>query len=133
MDRWQSRRPHSTPSTETGALIILLLMTGLALPPFVAGQDFPADVTRGKQVYQRHCQRCHGTDGWGDGPEAGSRTVRPTNFHLFRSYVKSDDELQRVIEYGVVFSPMHAWQGQLTENEIWDVLGYIRLLSQQGR
>jgi mono/diheme cytochrome c family protein len=90
-------------------------------------------VAGGKGVYERHCQRCHGPGGWGDGPDAGSLTVRPTNFHLFRSYLKSDDELQRVIEHGVVFSPMHAWQGQLTENEIQDVLAYVRFLSQQSR
>ena len=100
---------------------------------FARAQEFPADVDRGKMVYQRHCLRCHGTGGWGDGPDAGSLTVRPTNFHLFHSYLKSDEELQRTIEYGVVFSPMHAWQGKLTENEIQDVLAYIRLLSQQGR
>ncbi len=72
------------------------------------------------------CQR-------GDGPDAGSLKVRPTNFHLFRSYLKSDEDLQRTIECGIVFAPMHAWQGELTENEIQDVLGYVRLLSQQGR
>jgi mono/diheme cytochrome c family protein len=111
----------------------MLAMAGIASPLLVGGQEFPADVPSGKGVYERHCQRCHGAGGWGDGPDAGSLTVRPTNFHLFRSYLKSDDELQRVIEHGVVFSPMHAWQGQLTENEIQDVLAYVRFLSQQGR
>ena len=119
--------------TETAVVIVLLLMAWLTIPPFLAGQDFLADVSRGKSMYARHCQRCHGTGGWGDGPDAASLTVRPTNFHLFRSYLKSDDELQRVIEYGVVFSPMHAWQGQLTESEIQDVLAYVRLLSQQAQ
>jgi mono/diheme cytochrome c family protein len=119
--------------TETAVVIVLILMAWLTIPPVLAGQDFPADVSRGKSVYARHCQRCHGTGGWGHGPDAASLTVRPTNFHLFRSYLKSDDELQRVIEYGVVFSPMHAWQGQLTESEIQDVLAYVRLLSQQAQ
>jgi mono/diheme cytochrome c family protein len=60
-------------------------------------------------------------------------TVRPTDFHQFRSYLKSDEALQRTIEYGVVFSPMHAWQGQLTQTDIEDVLAYIRALSQESR
>jgi len=98
-----------------------------------SAQEFPADVTRGKAVYERHCIGCHGTSGWGDGPEARSLTVSAANFHRFSSYLKSDEQLQRTIEYGVVFSPMHSWQGQLTETEIRDVLEYIRLLSQQGR
>ena len=113
--------------------VFLLLVPAMAGLRLADAQEFPADVDRGKMVYERHCLSCHGTGGWGDGPDAGSLTVRPTNFHLFRSYLKSDEELQRTIEYGVVFSPMHAWQGELTENEIQDVLAYIRLLSQQGR
>lgn len=116
-----------------GLLFVLLLVLGLAGPLHTHPQVFPADVNRGKQVYERHCIGCHGTGGWGDGPDAEALTVQPTNFHLFRSYLKSDEELRRTIEYGVVFSPMHAWHGQLTENEIHDVLAYVRLLSQQGR
>ena len=97
-----------------------------------SAQEFPADVTRGKTVYERHCVSCHGISGWGDGPEAGSLKVAPVNFHRFSSYLKSDEELQRAIEHGLVFSPMHSWQGRLTETEIRDVIEYIRLLSQQG-
>ena len=120
-------------SSQTDFLIAFLVIAGMATHLLVHAQDFPADIIRGKSVYERHCQRCHGAGGWGDGQDAAALTVRPTNFHLFSSYLKSDEELQRIIEYGIVFSPMHAWQGELTENEIQDVLGYIRLLSQQGR
>jgi mono/diheme cytochrome c family protein len=125
----QRRDKHSAATRIATAL----LLAEIAAPVLVGGQEFPADVNRGRGVYERHCQRCHGAGGWGDGPDAASLTVRPTNFHLFRSYLKSDEELRRTIEFGVVFSPMHAWQGELTENEVHDVLAYIRLLSQQGR
>lgn len=114
-------------------ILVLLISAGMAAPVLVGGQEFPADVNRGRGVYERHCEGCHGTGGWGDGPDAGSLRVTPTNFHLFRSYLKSDEELRRTIEFGIVFSPMHAWQGELTENEIQDVLAYVRLLSQQSR
>jgi len=100
---------------------------------FLHAQDFPSDVARGKAVYERHCQRCHGPGGWGDGPDAAALRVRPANFHAFRSFLKSDEELLRTIEYGVVFSPMHSWRGQLSDGEMQDVTAYIRLLSQQGR
>ena len=42
------------------------------------------------------------------------------------------EELLRTVEHGVVFSPMHSWRGQLTDEEMQDVVAYIRLLSQQG-
>jgi mono/diheme cytochrome c family protein len=124
---------------------LLFYVTVLALIPFIIGvtiatslspihaQDFPFDIGRGKSVYERHCQHCHGTAGWGDGPEAAALTVRPANFHTFKSFLKSDEELLRTIEHGVVFSPMHSWRGQLTDGEMQDVTAYIRLLSQQGR
>jgi len=121
------RRPvRSTLMILAASLLVWLVGSSSA-------QEFPADVTRGKAVYERHCVSCHGISGGGDGPEARSLTVPPANFHRFSSYLKSDEQLQRTIEYGVVFSPMHSWQGQLTETEIRDVLEYIRLLSRQSR
>jgi mono/diheme cytochrome c family protein len=110
-----------------------LLVAALTTPLDLAAQDYPPDITRGKAVYERHCQSCHGAGGWGDGPAGESLTVRPADFHRFRSLMKSDDELVRTIEHGVVFSPMHSWRGQLTDGEMQDVVAYIRLLSQQGR
>jgi mono/diheme cytochrome c family protein len=113
------------------ARLALWLLIGMGFVSQAPAQDFPADLTRGKAVYERHCLRCHGAGGWGDGPDAARLTVRPANFHRFNSYLKSDEELLRTIEHGIVFSPMHAWQGQLTETDMQDVLAYIRFLSQQ--
>jgi mono/diheme cytochrome c family protein len=106
---------------------------GLFVAPLLHAQDFPADLTRGKGVYQRHCQHCHGVEGWGDGPDAQALKITPANFHRFSSFLKSDEELLRTIEHGIVFSPMHSWRGHLTDGEMQDAVAYIRLLSQQGR
>ncbi len=116
-----------------------VILAGTIAVPWVAAwgsasaQDFPPDVTRGKTIYEHHCLACHGRGGWGDGPEAAALRVPPANFHRFKSFLKSDEELLRTIEHGIVFSPMHSWQGQLTESERQDVLAYIRLLVQQGQ
>ena len=110
-----------------GVFVLTVLFMSLEL----AAQEYPADVTRGKAVYEHHCQSCHGRDGRGDGPEGESLKVRPADFHRFRSFSKSDDELLRTIEHGVVFSPMHSWRGQLTDGEMQDVVAYIRFLSQR--
>ncbi len=108
----------------------LLLLSGPVTSSLYA-QDYPPDLTRGKATYERHCQSCHGSSGRGDGPAAASLNVQPANFQQSRSLLKSDDELLRTIEHGVVFSPMHSWRGQLTDEEMQDVLAYVRLLSQQ--
>ncbi len=104
---------------------------GLLFAPLLQAQEYPADITRGKGVYQRHCRACHGAGGLGDGPDAKDLKVAPANFHRFSSILKSDEELLRIIEHGVVFSPMHAWRGRLTDGEMQDVVAYIRLLALQ--
>lgn len=108
------------------------VVLGLAVSTLLHAQDFPADANRGKAIYERHCLVCHGAYGRGDGPEAASLTVRPTNFQRSRSFFKSDEDMLRTIEYGVVFSPMHSWQGVLDEGEMQDVVAYIRTLFRQG-
>lgn len=110
----------------------VLIGSGLSISSLYA-QDYPPDLTRGRAVYERHCQSCHGPTGRGDGSAAASLKVPPANFQRFQSFLKSDDELLRTIEHGVVFSPMHSWRGQLTDGEMQDVVSYIRLLSQQTR
>ena len=110
----------------------IFTLSSTAIPDLYA-QDYPPDITRGKAVYQHHCQDCHGLTGRGDGPAAASLKVPPADFQRFRSFLKSDEELLRTIEHGVVFSPMHSWRGQLTDGEMQDAVAYIRLLSQQER
>ena len=112
-------------------LTLSLGLIGLLFAPLLKAQEYPADSTRGKNVYQRHCQACHGAGGRGDGPDAKALKVAPANFHRFSSFLKSDEELLRTIEHGVVFSPMHSWRGQLTDGEMQDVVAYVRLLAQQ--
>ena len=118
----------------TRKLIPLLgLVVGIsaAMPLRVPAQEYPADVSRGKAIYEHHCMTCHGPRGYGDGPNALLLTITPANFHRPGSFLKSDETLLRTIEHGAVFSPMHSWRGRLTDGEMQDVLAYIRLLSQQ--
>ena len=99
----------------------------------VFAQEYPADLSRGKAIYERHCMTCHGPRGYGDGPNALLLTIAPANFHRPGSFMKSDETLLRTIEHGGVFSPMHSWRGRLTDGEMQDVLAYIRVLSQDSR
>ena len=114
------------------SFFLLLILGNIAAPSSYA-QEYPSDLERGKGVYTRLCLSCHGSQGYGDGPEAGALVIAPADFHRVRSFLKSDEELLRTIEHGVVFSPMHSWRGQLSDEEIHDVLAYVRFLSQQGQ
>ena len=110
---------------------LLGVMLSMMGPERLLAQDYPADVSRGRALYERHCMACHGARGYGDGPNALLLTIAPANFHRPGSFLKSDEALLQTIEHGAVFSPMHSWRGRLTDSEMQDVLAYIRILSQQ--
>ena len=84
---------------------------------------------RGQVLYDEHCARCHGLTGKGDGPEAARLTVPPANFQTARSRAKTDFELLTAISYGIAFSPMHAWRGKITDEELLELVRYLRELA----
>lgn len=105
----------------------------LLSPSPLRAQDPAGDVIPGKTLYEWHCARCHGTGGWGDGPQARELLIPPTNFHSALSRLTTDEQMLMRIEFGVVMSPMHSWRGRLTEQEMQDLVAYIRSLAQRSR
>jgi len=94
----------------------------------------------GKLVYERHCHYCHGMTGRGDGSVGIALTPHPVNFvDDSKSMAKSDAILFKSITEGIsrdvggknMFMPR--WKEILSEKERWDVLAYIRKLSEDGR
>lgn len=96
---------------------------------WIAAQVRPGHPDRGEAIYKEHCLRCHGRYGDGDGPDAQGLIVRPADFHTDRSRAKTDFELLITISNGVLFSPMHSWRGRLTDEEMMDVIEYVRALA----
>lgn len=80
----------------------------------------------GESIYQQHCAGCHGTTGDGLGPEIKELIVPPANFRAPKYRTKTDMDLYLGIKQGVLFSPMHGWADRLSDQEIRDVLNYIR-------
>ena len=95
-------------------------------------QGLAADAAPGKAVYDKNCAGCHAADGKVNMALAKTLGEKGLNIVGQETKAKSDDELLKTIEHGVVFSPMHSWRGQLTDGEMQDVVAYIRVLSQQG-
>ncbi len=107
----------------TCLIAVLIIAVGSS---WVAAQGRTA---RGQILYDEHCARCHGLTGKGDGPEAAKLTVPPANFHTARSKAKTDFELLTSISYGIAFSPMHAWRGRVTDEELLELVRYLRELA----
>ncbi len=117
------------------SLALVVLVVGcLSVQRVQAGsQKVASEILAGKSVYQQHCAKCHGMAGWGDGPHAAQLTVAPRNFHDTITDLQTDDQLRLSVEFGVIATPMHAWHGTLSRQEIEEVVAYVRLLSGRGQ
>jgi len=96
---------------------------------WVAAQGITGDPKNGQLIYEQHCLRCHGPKLDGDGPDGKFLIVAPANLQSLRSRGKTDWELLLAITQGVAFSPMHGWRDRLTQQQIVDILSYIRMMA----
>jgi len=112
--------------------ITMAVLSIVLASSWTVAQIRPGHPDRGETVYKEQCIRCHGKLGDGNGPDAQNLIVRPTDFHTERSRAKTDFELLIAISNGVLFSPMHAWRGRLKDEEMMDVILYVRALAPAG-
>lgn len=98
--------------------------------------DVPAltkggDPVSGREIYVNTCIRCHGIDGKG---ALGIKLVPPPA-DLTSSAVQNrlDGTLFRRIHEGKPNTAMGAWKHSLSDEEIWDVLAYVRTLGAESR
>ena len=83
---------------------------------------------QGEELYQANCAACHGDKGRGDGGNAESLTVSPTNFSDQEVMAaKSSAELAQVIRSGA--APDMPAFAQLSDDEVWALTDYVRALS----
>ena len=94
----------------------------------------PGDSAAGALTYQNLCASCHGETGCGDGPLASTLDPKPAR-HCDGARMNGieDDYLVEIITrggYALGKSPMMAaWEGNLTPQQIQDVVAYIRTLA----
>ncbi len=109
--------------------ILAMIIATLATTPVVFAHNHRGDPEVGQQVYQQQCLRCHGANLDGNGPDSQDLIVQPANLRSAISRSKTDWELLVAISNGVLFSPMHSFRGKLTNQQMLDVLSYIRAIS----
>lgn len=103
------------------AIVLISVSTPLAFSQVIRG-----DAKAGQAVYEQQCLRCHGAKLDGNGADSKDLVVPPANFQSQTSRSKTDWELLVAISNGVLFSPMHGFRGKLTDQQMLDVLSYIR-------
>jgi mono/diheme cytochrome c family protein len=83
--------------------------------------------TQGAEVFKTNCEMCHGPQGHGDGPAGQALDPRPRNLAELKTKA-SDDFLFWRIREGRPGTSMVAWKGILTDEQIWQVISFIRTL-----
>lgn len=89
----------------------------------------PEASTDGAQIFKTNCGTCHGPQGHGDGPASGSLNPKPKNLAILQESVGDDYLFWRISE-GKPGTAMLAWKGILTEEQIWQVVSFIRSLEE---
>ena len=113
------------------ALIFTLLVL---LPPGLALTQSKGDAKAGKVKYDANCIGCHGATGKGDGAAAAALNPKPqdhTNGKMMN--VLTDKYLFDIIKNGgkavQKAALMPAANKKLTDQDIWDMVAYIRSLA----
>ncbi len=113
---------------------LVLALSILALPgtPAMAQEG---DAERGEAVYVKRCIGCHGEEGDGVGAAEGRLNPPPRDFSLGLYKIKTtafdddnpnDSDLMRMIRNGMPGTAMPGWSDLLSEQEIQDVVAYIK-------
>ncbi len=79
----------------------------------------------GAQLYAEQCSVCHGPRGHGDGPAAAELAEHPANLTEHVLHHRQGDVLWW-IKHGIPDTPMPAFDGRMSERQIWDVLNWLR-------
>jgi mono/diheme cytochrome c family protein len=88
----------------------------------------PDSILHGEQVFALHCVPCHGEKGKGDGIARASLEPRPANLSTVHLEEQTDGALFWKISTG--HAPMPSFKSSLSDDQIWQVILYVRKLSQ---
>lgn len=98
----------------------------------------PGDTANGERIYAKRCLMCHGDEGDGLGPAAERFNPPPRDFTLgqykfrttyFDDMISNDDDLFRMIADGMPGTVMPGWRDLLREQEIRDLIAYLKTFS----
>lgn len=87
-------------------------------------------VRAGRRVFGRFCRSCHGmrADGQGMTAPSGSRPANLVDDQW--DHGSTDGEIFRVIREGVPPAyDMDAWEGRITDDDIWNIINFLRDLA----
>ena len=107
---------------------------GWKIPPNAASETNPIArseevIEKGKRLYESKCQRCHGRDGRGRGPDADPDTPAGNLTDPLRAAFNPDGVMFYKIWNGRESPAMPAFRREgLTRDEAWTIIHYVKTL-----
>lgn len=83
-------------------------------------------IASGRERFNTFCASCHGMAGDGKGPAAMALNPPPANFTNPKYREASDAYLYWRVAEGVPGTMMPAWQSAFTQEQIWELVHYLR-------
>ncbi len=85
-----------------------------------------AETASGAKLYSTNCAKCHKEDGTGGKITVDGKTIEPDNLTAAKLAAKPDAKYVQYITDGFPEDGMPAFKDKLSEQEIKDIIGYVR-------
>lgn len=119
--------PHTTPVhhlLDVALTRAVKMRSADIVPPEL---DTAERIQNGSRLYRAHCAQCHGGPGVAPQPYALGLNPAPAAL-VATARTRTAAEVFWVTRQGIKMTGMPAWQYRLTDDEIWDVVAFLRVL-----
>ena len=91
----------------------------------------PATLGKGQRLYRAKCERCHGVDGTGNGPETDPAQLTGDYLMPARASRNPDGVLFYKIWNGRTKPKMPAMKADISTSDVWAVIQYVKTLRKE--
>jgi copper resistance protein D len=128
-----------------GAGAIILVVGGLIAGNAISIDAYPTtymrpavaynaiSVANGMLLYGESCAVCHGVAGYGDGPAAVDLKPKPADLTARHAATHTAGDLYWWLSHGIKETAMPAFEQSFNEDERWDLINFLRALSNAER
>ncbi|MEM7646860.1 MAG: cytochrome c [Pseudomonadota bacterium] len=95
-----------------------------------AGETDQDSIKKGGVLYKKHCQKCHGPTGVGNGPLAKELNIQPADLQTITNDITNT---YLVVQINNGKGNMPRWQDILTKQQSFDLTNYIRTLRKKNK
>lgn len=96
------------------------------VPTNVNPTESPNEIAMGQKLYTDNCAKCHKDDGTGGKVTVDGKEIDADNLTDKKRVALSDDKIIKVIKEGVEDDGMPAFKDKLTDDQIKEIVKYIR-------